>query len=289
MKTALAAVALLACGPGRSSFARHPAAATTFDRAGADPKALPIADRAVAAAGGAEHWNQVKQLKWSESIASDGKVVLTFEEAWDRWNGRHHERIHNAANKTYSVDTSHNPTQSTRSGEGDIIIMRKLYEDGGRAFAATGQGLAPLPAPETERALATARERWQLDTTILCMPFLLEEPGTKLEYAGEVQVEAGKPPLDDLKVTFDPKDPSRNATYHVMINRETNLIDRLDVVAAGQPDTRRIGYRLSQWVEVGGLKLATVYENIGVQGEVVTFKDIVASDPDDSLYVPSIQ
>ena len=288
-KLGLTAVALLACGPGRSTFARSPAAATTFDRAGADPKALAVADRVVAAAGGAERWNQVKQLTWSESFTSDDKVVLAFDEAWDRWNGRQNERLHNAANKTYSVETSHNPTQSTRTGEGDVVVMRKLYEAGGGAFVDTGHGLQALPAPETQRAIATASERWHLDTAILCMPFLLEEPGTKLEYAGEVVVEEGKPPLDDLKVTLDPKDPSRNSTYHVMVNRETNLIERLDVVPPGQPDTKRIAYHLSQWVDVKGLKFATRYENIGVKGESITFKDLTAGDPDDSLYVPSIQ
>src|SRR6266446_5298578 len=79
-----------ACGPGRSTFARHPDAATVFDRSGTDPKALTIADRVITAAGGEQRWNQVKQIKWTESVSSDGKVVFAFEEAWDRWNGRHY-------------------------------------------------------------------------------------------------------------------------------------------------------------------------------------------------------
>ncbi|HEX2687793.1 MAG TPA: hypothetical protein VHN14_14300 [Kofleriaceae bacterium] len=289
MKIALAVIAVTGCEPGRSTFARHPTAATAFDRAGADPKALAIADRVVAAAGGAERWNQIKQLRWSESISSDGKVVLSFDGAWDRWNGRHHERLHSAANKTYSVDTSHNPTQSTRTGEGDVVIMRKLYEAGGSAFVDTGHGLASLPAPETQRAIAVASKQWPLDTALLCMPFLLEAPGTELAYAGEVATEEGKPPLDDLKVTLDPKDPSRNSTYHVMVERDTNLIERLDMIPAGQPDTKRVAYHPGQRVQVGGLSFATVYENIGVKGEVITFKDLAAGDPDDALYVPSIQ
>jgi hypothetical protein len=289
IKFALTSVALLACGPGRTTFARHPSAPPAFDRAGTDPKALAIADRVLAAAGGAERWNQAKQIKWSESITNDGKVVISFDEAWDRWNGRHYQRIHNAANKTYSVETSHNPTQSTRTGEGDVVIMRKLYEEGGGAFVDTGHGLQAVPAPEKERAMKTARERWQLDTAALCIPFLLEEPGTKLEYGGEAQLEDGKPPLDDLKVTFDPKDPSRTWTYHLLVNRETNLIDRLDLVEVGQPDTKRIAYQLTQWVEVNGLKFATSHQNIGVKGEVITFTDISVSDPDDALYVPVIQ
>jgi len=243
-KFVLAAAMLGACGPGRSTFARHPAAATAFDRAGSDPKALAIADKVVAAAGGTERWNQAKQIKWSEEYANNGKTVLSMEEAWDRWNGRHHTRLHKAGDATYDVDTSHNPTQSKRAGEGDVVVMRKLYEDVGNAFFDSGHGLLPLNAPDVPRAVTTARERWQFDTAALCMPFLLEEPGAKLAYVGEARGEADKPPLDDIKVTFDPKDPSRTSTYHVMVDRETNLIDRIEIVEAGQPDNRRLAFHL---------------------------------------------
>jgi len=288
MKVALAAMALIACGPGRTSFARYPAAATAFDRAGSDPKALEIADRVIAAAGGAAQWNQVKQLKWAQEITSDGKVVLAIDEAWDRWNGRHHGRLHNVASKTYSTGVASNPTQA-RAGEGDVVVMRKLYEDGGTAMVDTGHGLQPLGVPETQRAMAAARDRWQLDSVTLCMPFLLEEPGTVLAYVGEVAGEPGKPPLDDLKVTLDPKDPNRTSTYHVMVNRETNLIERLEIIEAGQPDNRRSAYHLTQWTSAGGLKFATVLESVGVQGSVITYKDIAIGEPDDALYVPVVQ
>jgi hypothetical protein len=287
-KLVLAAAMLGACGPGRSTFARYPAAATAFDRAGSDPKALAIADKVVAAAGGAERWSQARQVKWSEEYVNNGKVVLAMGEAWDRWNGRHHTRLHKAGDATYSVEASHNPTQSKRSGEGDVVVMRKLYEDGGAAFFDSGHGLAALNAPDVPRAVSTARERWQFDTAALCMPFLLEEPGAKLAYAGEVAGEAGKPPLDDLKLTLDPRDPSRTSTYHVMVNRETSLIDRIEIVEAGQPDNRRIAFHLGPWVEVNGLKFPAAAENVGVKGEVITFKDIATGEPDEALYVPQV-
>ena len=53
----IAAMALFACGPGRSTFARHPGGPATFDRASQDPKALAVADKVIAAAGGAQRWN----------------------------------------------------------------------------------------------------------------------------------------------------------------------------------------------------------------------------------------
>jgi hypothetical protein len=263
--------AMAGCGPGRTSFARYPAATPAFDRAGSDPKALEIADRVVAAAGGQDRWNAAKQIRWSASVTT-GKASppVTFDEAWDRWNGRHYNRRHTPA--------------------GDIIVMRSLYEAGGTAFGEVGHSRQGIGAADTERAMANARARWELDTTTLFLPFLLEAPGTKLELVGEAPGEVGQPPLDELKVTFDPKDPTRTATYHAMVNRGTNQIERIEIVKAGDPDTKRLGYHVTTWTEVGGMKLGTVYQNIGFADEVLTFSDLaVAAEADEALFVPTVQ
>lgn len=259
------------CGPGRTTFARSPAAAPAFDRAGSDPKALEIADRVLAAAGGQATWNAAKQIRWSGSITT-GKTTppVTFDEAWDRWNGRHYNRLHSAA--------------------GDVVVMRSLYEAGGTAFGEVGHNRQAIGTADSERAMANARERWELDTTTLFLPFLLEAPGTKLELVGEAPGEAGQPPLDDLKVTFDPKDPTRTATYHAMVNRGTNQIERIEIVKAGDPETKRLGYHVATWVDVGGLKLGTVYQNIGFADEMITFSGLaVAAEADEALFVPTVQ
>ena len=262
----IAACGLVACGPGRSTFARYPGASATFERSAQDPKALEIADRVVAAAGGAEPWARAKQLRWSQSVTHDGKVVVAGDQAWDRWNGRHHGRL--------------------QRDDGDLVVMRPIYEDGGHAFVDREQRLRKLDG--ASQAIATARERWEFDTAILFMPFLLEEPGTKLEYAGEVAGEDGKV-LDMLKVTFDPKDRTRTATYQVGVSRETNLIERIEIQKAGKSDSERLGYAITQWIDAtGGLKVPGVVQNLGFKGEVVTFKDVTISEPDDILYVPPV-
>jgi hypothetical protein len=284
-----AAIALTqpACDPPRSAFARHPSAAIAFDRAAADPKALAIADQVLAAAGGAERWNQVKQLTWSEQVTSGGKVVLSYEQAWDRWNGRHGYRQHNAANKTYMVGVSANPTQSKRAAEGDIVVMRKLYEAGGGAFMTSGSTFTPLLDVESRRALASARERWSADVAILCMPFLLEAPGTRLSYEGDAPGDAGQT-LDELRVTLDPRDPAWTSTYHVLVNRETHRIERIEIVEAGQSDLVRSPFRLTGWVESAGLAFATMYDNIGVPGNSIKIEDVTVGPVDDALYVPTV-
>ena len=89
--------------------------------------------------------------------------------------------------------------------------------------------------------MTTAQERWEFDTGILFLPFLLEEPGTKLAYAGESLGEDGKP-RDVITVSFDAEDTTRRVTYHVSVDRESNLIDRIEIQKAGKGDNERLGY-----------------------------------------------
>ncbi|MDB4953575.1 MAG: hypothetical protein JWO36_1144 [Myxococcales bacterium] len=259
---ALAIAATASCGPGRTAFARYPGATPAFDRNASDPKAVAIADAVVAAAGGQERWAAAKQVRWSETIAHEGKPAFDGEEAWDRWQGRHHGRLHR--------------------DEGDMIVMRALYDDDSNVFIERSGQLVKLPPEEARHALPAAAERWQFDTAALCMQFLLEEPGTKLEYVGEPADDAT---LEDIKVSFDPKDTNRGGvTYQISVHKDSHVIERLMILKAGG----NIGYKLSQWVDVGGLKFPTLENNLGYAGEVITFKNITTGSPDELLYSPPI-
>ena len=253
------------CGPGRTTFAAHPSSAPAFDRTGSDPRAVEIADRVIAAAGGQDRWAAAKQIRWSESIVTEAdKPSLKLEQAWDRWNGRHHLRLH----------TVH----------GDVIVMRSLYDGGGSAFAQAGGPMQKLTKEQTEHALSDARLRWEFDSTLLLIAFLLEAPGVKLTLVGERPGEGGEPPMDEIKVTFDPKDQTHRLSYFVLVDRNTDQIARIEVVKAGDPDTRRVGYRLARWVEVGGLKLPTVFHNVASADALNLYTDITVGEPDDRLY-----
>jgi hypothetical protein len=138
--------------------------------------------------------------------------------------------------------------------------------------------------------MKAARERWQFDTVALLMPFLLKSPGATLKYAGEVPDEQNQPTLEQIKLVFDSRDKTRDgSTYYVVVKKDSHVIERLEIVKPGQPDTSRLGYKLSGWVDVKGMKFPTKLENIGYKGEVITFQDIdVSSEPDEDLYVPSV-
>ena len=165
--------------------------------------------------------------------------------------------------------------------------MRPLYDNAGSAYVDSGQKMRKMEGGTTE-ALAQAKERWAFDTAVLFMPFLLEEPGTKLTYEAEAPGEDGKP-RDVLKVTFDPKDTTRTATYRIMVNRDTNMIDRIEIQQAGKSEAERLGYGLLDYKDGNGIKYPGKLQNLGLQSEVMTFSELtIAAEPDENLFVPPL-
>ena len=51
-----------------------------------------------------------------------------------------------------------------------------------------------------------------------------------------------------------------------------------------QTSRGRLGYRLSNWVDAGGLKWASTLTNVGLAGEVFEFTNISVGEPTDSAY-----
>src|SRR5262245_7728782 len=89
----LLALASAACGPSRSTFARYPNPPAAFDRAKSNAQAVAIADKVLAAAGGAAAWDKARQIKWEQSKIENGAPKLHGEQALDRWNQRHYGRV----------------------------------------------------------------------------------------------------------------------------------------------------------------------------------------------------
>ncbi|GEM_PF-2714581 len=257
----LALLSVASCGPGRSTFQRYPHATPAFDRAKSDPKAVEIADKVAAAAGGMDKWAMVKQIRWAELVSNDGKTQLEGEEAWDRWNARAMGRM--------------------LGDHGDVVVKRDIYGERLEAWSEQAGKRSALPEKDAEQADKVAKERWQYDTAALCMPFLLEEPGSKLGYVGEAAGDDGKP-LEVLLLSFDPADTARTGTsYQVDVDPTSFQIARIEVVKPGG----NIGYKVSGWKEVNGMKFPTVENNIGMASEAITFKDIKIGEPEDELYV----
>jgi hypothetical protein len=252
-----------ACAPSRTTFARYPNAPAAFDRTASEPKALEIADVVFKTAGGPGNWDKAKQIKWRQTITSDGKPLLDGEQAWDRWNARHYGRLHRP--------------------ELDAVVGYNLYDKFSMGFLDRGHDKHETMDEESrQKAVKTAQERFNVDTAVMCLPFLMFEPGAKLAYVGPVHDDAGKEAFDDVKITF--ADPLRSALeFHAIVDRETHLIARVEIFKTGT--TEKTGYILKDWTTAGGLKFAAARVNLGYAGETTAIAEISVSDPDDTLFI----
>jgi len=256
------AIVLAACGSSRSTYARYPGAPAAFDRAGSDPKALEIAEKVFTASGGPAHWEKAKQIRWKQTITSDGKVTVDGEEAWDRWNARHHGRL--------------------KRGESDVVVGYELYGKFSMGYAEEGRKKEILDDESRQKAIKVAKDAFNVDTSVLTLQFLLLEPGATLKYIGPAKDDGGNENYDDIQATF--ADPLRSGLeFHAVVDRTTNLIHRIEILKAGT--TQKIGYSLKDWTTVGGLKFAASRTNLGYSGETIAIKEIKVSDPDDDLFI----
>lgn len=259
-------LAVGACGPSRTTYAHYPGAPAAFDRAGSEAKALEIADKVFATAGGPGNWDKAKQIMWRQTVTSDGKVVLDGDEAWDRWNQRHHGRL-------------------KMPDAPEVVIGYELYGKFSMGFLDQGHGKTQVMDDDSRaKGVKTLHERFNVDTAVMCMQFLMFEPGAKLSYGGPVRDDAGNADAyDDVKVTF--ADPLRaDLEFHAIVDKKTNLLVRVEILKVGSAK-EKIGYSLKDWTTVDGLKFATSRGNLGYSGETVAIKDIKVSAPDDTLFI----
>jgi hypothetical protein len=258
MRALILCVALVAgCGAKRTTFAQYPGAPAAFERDKSQPQAVAIADQVIAACGGHVAWDRAKQIRWSMT-SSEGDPKQG-ELAWDRWNGRHWTRI---------------PAE-----EGAAVAVYETYGDYALAYMEKPNGTKKVvDGPEKGIAIEALKVVFQLQVTAMFLPYLMEEPGAKLEYVGPVK--DGEVELDELKVTFD--DPAhRDLVFRAKVDKTTHLIKRVDIE---KPSTmERIGFELADWQDAGGLKIAGTMKNIG-SGGTIAIKDIQVGSPDDSLY-----
>ena len=255
---------LAACGSARTSAALYPGAPPAFDRAASDPKAVAVADAVLAATGGRERWAAVQQVRWVETIWLDGRIAMTGEQSWDRWNGREYGRL--------------------ARRDGDLVVMRELYGDQTAVMAARGNSMARLRGDQIKPALAFATQRFNLDTAALCMPALLEAPGTKLTYVGPI-LDAEHQEREAIKVEFDARDTLRaGTTFQLLVAKDTHRITQLEIVESNGS----IGYRVAGWTDVGGIVVPTLEINLANPAEKIAFGRIQIGPPDEALYTPNV-
>lgn len=279
VRSVLAASAALAaltgaagCGPGRTTAATQPTPAA-FDPAQSSPEALAAVDAMATAIGSAEAWDGVKQLSFEAKYVLDGEVKGWYRHHWDRWNGRHH------------YETADIP--AGKRDDGSFAWAAVFYDlfDAGAKPHGSYDGKAVL-RDSADKFRTEARARLAEDAYMLAMIHKLRDPGVMLALDGEVARQDDglcDPSCTTVKVTFDPavgKD-----IWFVNINTRTNVPETLEK----QKGTGRIGFKILEWTEAGGLKFPARLQNIGLPGEIFEFAAVEVAEPDDRLYVPSVE
>ena len=265
----LAAPLLAACPKPRTSAATQPSP-LAFDATKSDPKAIEVVDAGMAALGGYDKWETLKELRFSSVIMVDGEAKSIHEHAWDRWNGRH-----------YYAETD----MSTAKGKPDEIrvteVKHDLFDRDKTPWAAYGGG--ELLRADGTKAAANARVQLTADLYFLAMIYKVKDPGVILaldnaEVHAPDDVTACKPSCTSIKITFE-KGVGTD-TWFLNYNNETKLPE----VVEQQRGAGRLGYQLQDWTDAGGLKWPGKLQNIGLKGEVILFDGIKVGDPDDNRY-----
>lgn len=279
-RAALCALALplvTACAAARTTAAAPPGSPTAFDPSKSDPKAVAVADQVLATVGGPA-WAGVKELRWTTEILDGDKAMLHAEQSWDRWNGR-------AYLKNVPVAEGSSPT----------VAMYELYGDTATAIVVSGSGIKERAnAENTREILAKAKERFGQDQYWVTMHLRLKDPGVHLKFVEERPAEgstSNDPKYDVLQLSFDPGvgPPPEGATYFLIVDKASHMPDSIEMSSMKDGQERRIGYKLQNWADVGGIKFAGTLQNIGLASEKITFADLkVSASPDEDLYTPPV-
>lgn len=271
------AVCVSGCGPGRTVAATQPSDPKSFDAAASDPKAVAIADEVWKAVGG-DAFLKAKELRWKVAVLHDGQPKFEVAHAWDRWNGRHQLR-----------------REPKDGGPAGVLAMYELYSDRGTANVIEHGGKVRQATREDQRSIIQdARRQWETYSYMLFMPFKLKDPGVTLKWVEErpeVGGDATVMKYDVLRVSFAPGvGSSPGDVYYVLVDKTSHLIDTVEIVETGRKDNERIAYKWSDWVEVGGMKVATRRKNLGFASEEIVFSDVQARpEPEEEMYVPVVR
>lgn len=268
---AVCAVALTACPKPRTSAATQPTPAA-FDPAGSDPKAVELVDAAVAKYGGPAAWEGLKELKFTVKYKDGDTVKAHFQHAWDRWNGRHYFAT--------PVPSAENPAEMNLQE-----VKHDLFDADAKPWAAVNGTVAGTRDQANEMA-KVAKQRLKEDLYFIAMIHKLKDPGVKLSIDNaQITVEgsdACQPSCTSVKISFE--SGVGTDIWYANFNNDTK---ELQVIEKGM-GSGRIGYQVSGWVESGGLKFPTRFQNLGLKTEIIEYSEVAVGSPDDSTYMPSV-
>lgn len=190
-----------------------------FNRSGSDAKAIEIAEQVMISMGGYEAWDKTRYLRW-KFFGKRGHV-------WDKWTGR------------------------VRVESKDTVILMNVVDRRGQAYR---EGVA-LAGEELEKALQHGFEAWINDAYWVVMPYKLKDSGVTLKYVGEGELASGRQ-ADVLELTFAGVGVTPENKYHVMVARDTGLVESWSFFATASDDEPRFTTPWANWRSYGQIMLS---------------------------------
>ena len=196
-----------------------------------DVQAIALVDEMTNAMGGPTQWEQMRFLRFDWVVEREGKTVAHVRHLWDRYQGR------------YRVEWE------SREGK-KLVALFNVHTRAGRVFV-EGE---PARDDDKQKYLDQAYGRFINDSYWLLMPWKLKDPGVKLEYVGETQLDGQT--YDLLHVSFESVGLTPGDHYWAYINRRTRLMDRWAYFLQSYEGTPALDkatpWQWQDWGEVGG-------------------------------------
>jgi hypothetical protein len=226
---------------GESTIIETPAnpAATGFNEADSDPRAIALADSVMIAMGGRTAWDNTRYIGWTFF----GRRNLL----WDKKEGN------------VRIDI---PADST-------VFMVNIFDKKGKALI---QGEEVTEADSLAKLMQTAESIWINDAYWLVMPFKLKDSGVTLKYVGQDSTQTGIL-AEVLALTFDNVGNTPQNKYQVYIDPDSKLIVQWDYFSNATDETPRIttpwaDYQRHGEILLSGSRGERGLTNIGVYDEV---------------------
>ncbi len=180
----------LSCRASPAPAAEENPAASGFDAAGSDARAVVIADEVMRAMGGRAAWDATRCIAWN--------FFWRREHLWDKATGDY------------------------KLVDGQRAVRMNLGTLDGRVW---DSGLEIRDPGELEKALAEARSIWINDSYWLLMPYKLKDTGVTLRHAGESSLADGRA-ADVLELTFHDVGDTPGNKYEVLVSRDRHLVEQ---------------------------------------------------------------
>ena len=188
---------------------------------GQDPKAMKIADAAVAAMGGRENYNNTRYLSW---VFFGSRFHV-----WDKYTG------------DIRIEDTNNS-----------MLLMNVHTKNGRAWE---DGIEITDSKLLTEKMKWGYETWINDSYWVVMPYKLHDSGVNLTYTRQDKSLEGRP-VDVLTMTFEDVGVTPDNKYEVFFDQETKLLSEFAYYPTFETTTPKFRLPWKNWKTYGNIKLS---------------------------------